>query len=66
MLFQVNSGSDLMADPLDCIFGAATSEEIHHSTTSSLSGKAQSRARKRAHRRRRLRPREGSLDSDDL
>ncbi|XVF84693.1 hypothetical protein PTKIN_Ptkin17bG0058400 [Pterospermum kingtungense] len=63
----VSFGSDLMVDPLDCVFGyTATSDEIHHSTTPGVSGKSQSRAHKRAHRRRRLRHHEGSLGSDDL
>ncbi|XWS13513.1 hypothetical protein CRYUN_Cryun36dG0043600 [Craigia yunnanensis] len=63
---HVNSGTDLMADPLDCVFGyTATSEEIHHSTPSSMPSRAQSRAHKRAHRRRQLRHQEGSLGSHD-
>ncbi|XVF29213.1 hypothetical protein REPUB_Repub15cG0101300 [Reevesia pubescens] len=63
---SVNAGTDLMADPLDCVFGyTGTAEEIHHSTTSSMQSRAQSRAHKRAHRRRRLRYQEGSLGSHD-
>ncbi|XVE81449.1 hypothetical protein DITRI_Ditri15bG0064600 [Diplodiscus trichospermus] len=62
----VNSSTDLMADPLECVFGyTATSEEIHPSTSSSMQSRAQSRAHKRAHRRRRLRHQEGSLGSLD-
>ncbi|PPD79587.1 hypothetical protein GOBAR_DD23488 [Gossypium barbadense] len=62
----VKSGFDLMADPLDCVFGyTATSEEIHHSTPSSMSSRAQSRAHRRANRRRRLHHQEASSSSHD-
>ncbi|XP_007034783.2 PREDICTED: uncharacterized protein LOC18603006 isoform X1 [Theobroma cacao] len=62
----VNSGIDLMADPLDCVFGyTETAEEIHHSSTSNVPSRAQSHAHKRAHRRHRLRHQEGSLGSHD-
>lgn len=62
----MKSGFDLMADPLDCVFGyTATSEEIHHSTPSSMSSRAQSRAHRRANRRRRLHHQEASSSSHD-
>ncbi|KAE8726470.1 hypothetical protein F3Y22_tig00006753pilonHSYRG00053 [Hibiscus syriacus] len=61
---HVKSGSELMADPLDCVFGyTATSEEIHHSTPSSMSSRAQSRAHRRANRRRRMHHQEAPLGS---
>ncbi|XWS13651.1 hypothetical protein CRYUN_Cryun36dG0056500 [Craigia yunnanensis] len=66
LLFQVNSVIDLMADPLDCIFGyTAKMVEIHHFSTSSMQSRAQSRANKRAHHRHRLCPQEGSSGSHD-
>ncbi|KAK8681182.1 hypothetical protein V6N13_053589 [Hibiscus sabdariffa] len=49
----VKSGSELMADPVKCVFGyTATSEEIHDSTPSSMSSREERRAnqrRRRAH-----------------
>ncbi|KAH1091444.1 hypothetical protein J1N35_018701 [Gossypium stocksii] len=62
----VKSGFDLMADPLDCVFGyTVTSEEIHHSTPSSMSSRAKSRAHRRANRRRRWHHQEASSSSHD-
>ncbi|XP_021811837.1 uncharacterized protein LOC110755005 [Prunus avium] len=49
-----NSGVDAMVDPLDCVFGNTTSEEILLPSTSSSSPKAHTRNRKRSHRRRRM------------
>ncbi|KAK8572900.1 hypothetical protein V6N12_028940 [Hibiscus sabdariffa] len=47
----VESGFELMTDPLECVFGCtATSDEIHHSTPSSMSSRAQRRANRRRRR----------------
>ncbi|OMO80761.1 hypothetical protein CCACVL1_12774 [Corchorus capsularis] len=60
----VDSGVDLMEDPLDFIFGhTATTEENHHSTTSSVPSRAQRRTQKRAQHRGRLSNQEGSSGS---
>ncbi|KAK8704847.1 hypothetical protein V6N13_048459 [Hibiscus sabdariffa] len=48
---HVESGFELMTDPLECVFGCtATSDEIHHSTPSSMSSRAQRRANRRRRR----------------
>ncbi|KAK8515917.1 hypothetical protein V6N13_093300 [Hibiscus sabdariffa] len=62
----VKAGSELMADPLECVFGyTAASDETHRSTPSSMPSRAQSRAHRRANRRRRMHRQEASLGSHD-
>ncbi|KAF3457125.1 hypothetical protein FNV43_RR01782 [Rhamnella rubrinervis] len=62
----MNSGIDMMVDPLDCFFDyPATKEEIHHPNISSASSRMHARNHKRSHRRRRRHHHDDSLDSQD-
>ncbi|KAJ4722482.1 Mitochondrial intermediate peptidase [Melia azedarach] len=52
----VNSAVDVIADPLDCVFGhMTTAEEIRHPNTSSTQTEQHTHSHKRSHRRRRMR-----------
>eukprot|EP00268_Persea_americana_P024727 TRINITY_DN24154_c0_g1_i2.p1 TRINITY_DN24154_c0_g1~~TRINITY_DN24154_c0_g1_i2.p1 ORF type:complete len:240 (-),score=43.81 TRINITY_DN24154_c0_g1_i2:365-1084(-) len=52
--FTMSPAEDLIADPLDCIFGnAGSSDEIHHAENVSVLPRRHSRSHKRAHRRHR-------------
>ncbi|RWR88963.1 hypothetical protein CKAN_01800600 [Cinnamomum micranthum f. kanehirae] len=48
--FTMSPAEDLIADPLDCIFGTAgSSDEIHHAENVSVLPRRRSRSHKRAH-----------------
>ncbi|GKV19616.1 hypothetical protein SLEP1_g29849 [Rubroshorea leprosula] len=63
----VNSDTNLMADPLDGLFGdMSTTQDIPHANTpSSTPSRVPSRSHRRSHRRRRMRHQEASLDSQN-
>ncbi|XP_043697807.1 uncharacterized protein LOC122648652 isoform X2 [Telopea speciosissima] len=58
----MTSGVDVIADPLDCVFGGSwgNGEEIHHPDTTGVSPRRRIRANKRAHRRHQMHQQEGS------
>lgn len=60
----MNKSVDVMADPLDCVFGySGMYEEIHHPVNSNTSPRTLTRAYKKSHRRHRLRHQEVSSNS---
>ncbi|XP_015888200.2 uncharacterized protein LOC107423184 [Ziziphus jujuba] len=60
----MSSGIDVMADPLDCLFGyPGTKEEVNCPNTSTTTSRMHTRNRKRSHRRHRMRHHDDSLDA---
>ncbi|KAF8392371.1 hypothetical protein HHK36_022713 [Tetracentron sinense] len=52
--FSMNPGVDVIADPLECVFGyLGTGEEIHHPDTTGVLPRRRIHGHKRAHRRHR-------------